>query len=187
MNKGNLVIFDFDELYKILRELRNNLNFDIINLALKDKKKIHDDFSSNDLFISKKKIPEIENQILISNFPIKIDKLIEKVNIKFLNQNYSNQSKIHIGKYIFDLNSREMKFINQSLKLTEKECEMIVYLSKSKKPVSVSELQSSVWGYQSQLETHTVETHIYRIRKKMIESFSDDNFIKFDKKGYFLN
>ena len=55
MNKGNLVIFDFDELYKILLELRNNLNFDIINLGLKDKKKIYDDFSSNDLFISKKK------------------------------------------------------------------------------------------------------------------------------------
>ena len=184
MDKGNLVIFDFDELYKILRELRNNLNFEIINLALKDKKKIHDDFSSNDLFISKKKIPEIENQILISNFPIKIDKLIEKVNIKFLNQNYNNQSKIHIGKYIFDLNSREMKFINQSLKLTEKECEMIVYLSKSKKPVSVNELQSSVWGYQSQLETHTVETHIYRLRKKITDFFDDKEFIISEKNGY---
>ena len=184
MNKGNLVIFDFDELYKILLELRNNLNFDIINLALKDKKKIHDKFSSNDLFISKKRIPEIENQILIENFPIKIDKLVEKVNIKFLNQNYINQSKIRIGKYIFDFNSREMKFINQSFKLTEKECEMIIYLSKSKKPVSVSEMQSSVWGYQSQLETHTVETHIYRLRKKIIDFFDDKEFIISGKNGY---
>ena len=82
------------------------------------------------------------------------------------------------------LTQEKMKFINQSLKLTEKECEMIVYLSKSKKPVSVNELQSSVWGYQSQLETHTVETHIYRLRKKITDFFDDKEFIISEKNGY---
>ena len=73
------------------------------------------------------------------------------------------------------------------LKLTEKEINSLIYLNKSENSVNIQELQSKVWGYHSELETHTVETHIYRIRKKMIESFSDDNFIKFDNKGYFLN
>ena len=59
-----------------------------------------------------------------------------------------------------------MSSTNNRLKLTEKEINSIIYLSKSKKPVKIQELQSNVWGYQSQLETHIVETHIYRLRKK---------------------
>ena len=72
------------------------------------------------------------------------------------------------------------------LKLTEKEINIITYLSKSNKPVSIDELQENVWGYQSDIETHTVETHIYRLRKKMNNIFSDENFIKSSKAGYII-
>ena len=74
----------------------------------------------------------------------------------------------------------------KSLKLTEKETNTITYLSKVKKPVSVNELEEIVWRYQSDIETHTVETHVYRLRKKLKKSFDDQNFIKSDKKGYFI-
>ena len=73
---------------------------------------------------------------------------------------------------------------NIKLKLTEKEINTITYLSKSDKPVSVDELQEKVWSYQSDMETHTVETHIYRLRKKILNTFNDNNFITSEKNGY---
>ena len=70
------------------------------------------------------------------------------------------------------------------LKLTEKEINTITYLSKSKKPVSIDELQAKVWSYQPDIETHTVETHIYRLRKKILKTFNDNEFIISKKNGY---
>ena len=73
---------------------------------------------------------------------------------------------------------------NTKLKLTEKEINTIIYLSKSNKPVSIDELQEKVWSYQSDIETHTVETHIYRLRKKILKIFNDNEFIVSKKNGY---
>ena len=73
---------------------------------------------------------------------------------------------------------------NQKLKLTEKEINSIMYLFKIKKSVKVQELQLEVWGYHSQLETHTVETHIYRLRKKILETFNEKQFLKSTTSGY---
>ena len=75
-------------------------------------------------------------------------------------------------------------FNKKKIKLTEKESSIILYLLKYKKPISIEELQSKVWGYQSELETHTVETHIYRLRKKILKIFNDANFIISKKNGY---
>ena len=77
-----------------------------------------------------------------------------------------------------------MFFNDVKLKLTEKEINSIIYLSKSTKAIKILELQSKVWGYQSELETHTVETHIYRLRKKILKTFNDNNFIISGKDGY---
>ena len=82
------------------------------------------------------------------------------------------------------MNSRELSRKNQYLKLTEKETNVIIFLLKSKKPIGVNQLQNEVWSYQSDLETHTVETHIYRLRKKMNEKFNDDKCIQNTEKGY---
>ena len=73
---------------------------------------------------------------------------------------------------------------DNKLKLTEKEINTITYLSKSDKPVSIDELQEKVWSYQSNIETHTVETHIYRLRKKILNTFNDKDFIISEKDGY---
>ena len=73
---------------------------------------------------------------------------------------------------------------NIKLKLTEKEINTITYLSKLNKPISIAELQEKVWSYQSDIETHTVETHIYRLRKKILNTFNDDEFILSKKNGY---
>ena len=73
---------------------------------------------------------------------------------------------------------------DNKLKLTEKEINTITYLSKSNKPVGVDELQKKVWSYNYDIETHTVETHIYRLRKKILNKFNDNEFIISDKNGY---
>ena len=100
---------------------------------------------------------------------------------------FNKQSNIKIGNYTLDLNSREMIGLKGKLKLTEKEINSITYLFKLRKPVKIQELQLNVWGYQSDLETHTVETHIYRLRKKILKKFNDTQFIKSTPNGYQIN
>jgi len=180
----NLIIFKFNSLYHILEELSLDLNFNIFFVdnenTLNDKVQKF----SNYLVISNKKYLDINNQFILDDVPIDIFKLIEKINIEFLKLQFSNQSQVKLSNYIIDLNSREMKTNKMKLKLTEKEINTIMYLSKSNKPVSIDELQDKVWSYQSDMETHTVETHIYRLRKKILKSFEDNQFILSKKNGY---
>ena len=184
MSSQKLIIFKFNILYCILEELDLKLNFKIINID--NENLLRNEITSlNDyLIISGKKNLNINNQIILDNFPINISKLIEKINVEFLKLQFSNQSQVKIKNYIIDLNSREMLLNNIKLKLTEKESNTIIYLSKKNKPVSVNELQESVWSYQTDIETHTVETHIYRLRKKILNTFQDDKFIVSEKNGY---
>ena len=136
------------------------------------------------LIISKKKILNYSNQYIFDHSPLTVPKFIEKINIEFLKKNFIEQSEINIKNYIINLNARTMSFEDLSLKLTEKEINIIIYLFNIKKPVNVDELQTKVWGYQSEIETHTVETHIYRLRKKIQSLFKDDQFLISKKNGY---
>ena len=171
-------------MYHILEELGLDLNFNIdyadSENSLNEKVKN----SNNHLIISKKKYSDNSNQFVLDNVPINIFKLIEKINIEFLKIQFSSQSEVKVSKYTIDLNSREMSINNIKLKLTEKEINTITYLSKSNKPVGIDELQKKVWSYQSTIETHTVETHIYRLRKKILNTFNDNEFIISEKNGY---
>ena len=184
MSIQNLIIYKFRSLYHILEELGLDLNFKVIFIdnenSLNSKVKNIDNY----LIITNKKFSEIDDQFILENTPIKIFKLVEKINVKFLKLQFNNQSAVKINNYNVDLNSREMKINNTKLKLTEKEINTIIYLSKSKKPINVDELQEKVWSYQSDMETHTVETHIYRLRKKILNTFNDNEFIISKKNGY---
>ena len=180
----NLIIYKFISLYHILEEIGLDLNFNITYTdnenSLKEKVKN----LNNCLIISNKKYTDIGNQFVLDNLPTNISKLIENINIEFLKLQFNNQSEVKVNKYIINLNSREMLTNNIKLKLTEKEINTITYLSKSSKPVSIDELQEKVWSYQSDIETHTVETHIYRLRKKILNAFQDNELIISKKNGY---
>ena len=184
MGTQNLIIYKFNELYHILEELEVDLNFNITfansENSLNEKVKN----LNNHLIISKKKSSDIGNQFILDNLPINIFKLVEKINIEFLKIQFNSQSKVKVKNYTIDLNSREILINNMKLKLTEKEINTITYLSKSNKPVGVDELQKKVWSYNYDIETHTVETHIYRLRKKILNKFNDNEFIISDKNGY---
>ena len=171
-------------MYHILEEISLDLNFEITYVdnenLLNEKTKI----LNNCLVITNKKYSNISNHFILDNLPLNIFKLVEIINIEFLKIQFNSQSEVHIKNYVIDLNSREMLLNNIKLKLTEKEINTITYLSKQNKPVSIDELQEKVWSYQSDMETHTVETHIYRLRKKISNSFNDKEFIVSKKNGY---
>ena len=168
-------------LFDILNEINQNLNFKIIDGLSKN-------FSyenlDNYLIISTKDESIKKDQVIISNFPIKLKKLIEIINVNFLKKNYTSQSSIKISNYILDLNSRTLNSNKSKLNLTEMEANLILFLKNSRKPTNIKRLQKEVWGHVPNLETHTVETHIYRLRKKIKEKFKDDYFINSSKNGY---
>ena len=186
MSVQNLIIYKFSSLYQILEEISSDLNFNITFVdnenSLNDKIKNFNHY----LIASNKRYSNIDAQIVLDNLPINIFKLIEKINIEFLKHQFNNQSEFQINKYKIDLNSRELLLNSSKLKLTEKEINTIIYISKSNKPVSIDELQEKVWSYQSDIETHTVETHIYRLRKKILKTFNDNEFIISKKDGYHI-
>ena len=184
MSPQNLIIYKLNSLYHILEELDLDLNFKInsVNDEVSLINKIEN--FNNYLILTNKKNINFNNQFILDNKPINIFKLIEKINIEFLKIKFNSQSQVKINKYTIDLNSREMVINNTKLKLTEKEINTITYLSKLNRTVSIDELQENVWGYQSDIETHTVETHIYRLRKKILNTFNDNGFIISEKNGY---
>ena len=184
MSVQNLIIYKFSTLYQILEEISSDFNFNIA--FVEDENSLNDKIKNFNHYIitSNKKYSGIDIQLILDDLPINVFKLVEKINIEFLKQQFNSQSELQIKKYIINLNSRELLFNNSKLKLTEKEINTIIYISKSNKPVSIDELQEKVWSYQSDIETHTVETHIYRLRKKILNTFNDNEFIISKKNGY---
>ena len=186
-NQNLIIIYKFKSLYNVLEELSLDLNFNVIFASDEDTLNSKVENLERYLIISKKKYSNICNQITLHNAPINILKLVEKINTEFLKIQFYNQSELKINNYIIDLNSRELIKKNIKLKLTEKETNTIIYLSKSHRSVTVGELQKKVWSYKSDIETHTVETHIYRLRKKILKTFNDNQFIISGNNGYQIN
>ena len=183
-----LIIFRYKELFNILEEIKENFEF---KLEFYEKErgleKLENNNLSDYLVIAKKKLSNLNKQIIIDKSPININDLIQTLNINFLKSKFIEQSKIDLGRYNLDLNSRILNQNEKELELTEKESSILIFLKQSKDPVKIDQLQEKVWGYNSELETHTVETHVYRLRKKINDKFYDNEFIISDKKGYFLN
>ncbi|MDC3307750.1 helix-turn-helix domain-containing protein [Candidatus Pelagibacter sp.] len=195
MIKQNLFIINYNSLYEILNEIKDKLSFNIENYVSEDifLKKSDTDLKnsliiskSNDKLILEKKLdPKIFFDL--SLFPIPIDRLIELINIQLIKLRFNQQSKISIKGYELDINSKFIAKNDLHLKLTEKEIEIILYLSAIKKKCDVADLQKNIWGYSINMETHTVETHIYRLRKKIGDKFNDQSFILSHKSGYFID
>ena len=186
MNSRILIIYEYQILYQVLNEISESLNFEIIQSNEKDLKELNYDQKNNYLIISEKKIEGVKNSLILDNLPIKFEKLIEIINIKFLKNKFLDQSHVKIGEYNLDLNSRKISFRNKSLNLTERETNLIIFIN-DKKNVTIKELQKKVWDYSPDLDTHTVETHIYRLRKKMKETFGNESFILNTTKGYSID
>ena len=205
MIKNNIVIFKCNALYQILSEIKSNLSFDIKNFipdeldkkdltnsiilskliyrdSLHQKKNIN---KNKIIFLLKKgEVLPITNKNQYIFYPFHIYDLLEKINIELIKQRYNDQSSINILNYSLDFNSKIISNKESEIKLTEREVEIILFLKESDNPQNVNVLQNKVWGYTAELETHTVETHIYRLRKKIADVFKDKNFIISSDDGY---
>jgi len=195
MNKQKVYTVNSLNLYNILEEIKDYLNFNIEFIDLS--KFSRNDFQNNDfqssLFLvfekdkfKADKVLDLKNIIYLQDLPISLSKLVEKINIFSLKFNFKSQSKIKVNDYVVDTNERKIIKNNNELKLTEREIEIILFLNKKETPQNVDSLQTQIWKQKKELETHTVETHIYRLRKKINEKFNDNNFIKSNEVGYFI-
>mgnify|MGYP006090906619 CR=1 FL=1 len=198
MTKQFINIVEIPILHDILHEIKNLFSFKILNFVnthnfLKDiNKESFEIGNSITITISKKSNQQLllnkeintNFLILLESKPIKINELIDKINILFIKKKYDSQSQLKIKNFILNINSRIISYKGNELKLTEREIDIILFLNENEAPQPVISLQNKVWKYSNSLETHTVETHIYRLRKKIKNTFNDDSFILSLKEGY---
>ena len=191
----NVFIINYNSLYEILDEIKENLSFKIIKFENEEDFEKKFDLDRLDYLVISKTDRKLLSNINITdkNFlgfndlPLSFKKLLELINIKLIKLKFNQQSKITIKGYELNLNSKFFSKGSLKLKLTEKEIEIILYLNDKKIKHDVADLQKNIWDYSTDMETHTVETHIYRLRKKISDLFKDEKFILSHKNGYFID
>ena len=120
------------------------------------------------------------------NMPFKVNNFKKKVISLLAKHKFKLSSLINLKDYVIDKNERKIKKNDLELQMTEKETNFLILFSQYDKPLSRNFVLKKVWKYSSETDTHTVETHIHRLRKKISEKFNDDNFIKNNKDGYYI-
>ena len=186
MSTKTLFILESIKLFEILNEIKSYLNFKIQYVDRKSINEINLNSSDDYLIVSLESYNQYSNYINIDKLPRKINELIQMINLNFIKNQFVEKSNYKLGKYNLNLNSRVISFKNINLDLTEREIEMLLFINYNNK-ASLKMIQKNVWKHLLDLETHTVETHIYRLRKKIKDNFEDKNFLGFENGEYFLN
>ena len=194
MVNQKLYIINLSNFYNIISELQEHIGYEILKFDNKEiffnKYESKSISTENSILVVHEKEYDFfvknlnEDQIIKLKPPVNIFTFIENLNVRFIQKKYQDQSNVNVKDFFLDINSRELKKGKSSLKLTERETDMILFLNNSKKPVNVETLEKEIWQHSSELETHTVETHIYRLRKKIKAEFGNDDLIKSNKNGY---
>jgi DNA-binding response OmpR family regulator len=201
MHKLNVLILGpksftstLDELKSFLKFIphfnASNIKYDVIlfhrealenklNKQLLDKSNVLKICATN----KKEKMNTEENYLELPTTLKQLNSIVESVSVK---KKFNENSSIKINDYTLDKNEKKLTKENNFVILTEKEIQLLELFSNHKKPISKDKILSSVWQYSSDADTHTVETHIYRLRKKINNKFIDDKFILNNKEGYYL-
>ena len=208
MHKINVLAFGSKNFNTSLEELKDHLNFKLTtidkNIEIKlfenyDVLFCHQDFLKESLSLESLKNSNKIKILAFNSNKIKSDIFNDKIklpasvkNINFIiensiiKKNFSQNSSIKIKSYILDKNEKKLINDKSYILLTEKEIQLFELFLNYKKPISKNIILSQVWKYSDDADTHTVETHIYRLRKKIKSKFSDENFILNNKSGYLL-
>ena len=169
-------------------QIGSNKEIDLILFhieVLKDKqqKKIID--ASNSL-----KICAAIKKDLSSNYDayLELPATLKEINAVIENtaarKKFSKNSSIKIKDYFLNKNEKILSKLSDSITLTEKEVQLLELFLINKEPITKKIILSSVWNYSAEADTHTVETHIYRLRKKILDKFNDNDFLLYNKLGY---
>jgi len=168
-NNWIIIFFKNNENKKIYKEIiKENLPLIII-----------DNFKKKDKKMSKELIDSL-------NMPFRIINLKNKITSLSAKYEFNKSSLINLGSYVIDKNQRKIKKENLELKLTEKEIDFLILFTENEKPLNRDFVLKKVWKYSTETDTHTIETHIHRLRKKIFQKFKDSNFIKNNQKGYYI-
>ena len=138
------------------------------------------------ILASNSKDKGLENFDHVINLPTTLNDLNKVVEQAAIKKKFHQNSSIKVKDYLLDKNEKKLIKNDKSIILTEKEIQLIELFSKKNKSLSKNLILSTVWNYSSEADTHTVETHIYRLRKKINKLFEDENFIINTKDGYKL-
>jgi DNA-binding response OmpR family regulator len=209
----NILVFGTYNFNKTLDEIKNKLSFNLVmydseDYLKKTNQNYHILFVNNEFLLKQNEVDLIELErfnlpilLLIDsqssikrNFlfddqvylPINILDLKKKVNDLLSSFKFSKNSSINIKNYTIDKNLKTMSKDDISINLTEKEVNLLVLLNEEKKPLNKKLILKKIWQYSTDVDTHTVETHIYRLRKKVLDKFGDKEFINIFKDGYSL-
>ena len=201
MHKLNVLILGSSSFVTTLNELKSFLKFNPLSNntntdpnvilfhtdALKDKKqkKFIEVNNSIKICLGKKKDfrDNFDDNLELPTTLKEINAIVENTSAK---NKFSKNSSIEIKNYLLNKNEKKLSKLDNFIILTEKEVQLLDLFLKNKNPMSKDKILSSVWNYSSDADTHTVETHIYRLRKKITAKFNDENFIMNNKDGYFL-
>ena len=207
MHQLNVLVLGPDSFISTLNELKSYLKFNIVKdtnilnnnsftqydvlffhkKVLENKK---DEENINNIDSIKILVTDNSNKINIYNAILKLPTTINEINSivesSAAKKQFSKNSSIKIKEFLLDKNEKKLIKNNNSIILTEKEVQLLELFLNNKKPISRNKILSLVWHYSSEADTHTVETHIYRLRKKISDNFSDDQFILNNKEGYYL-
>ncbi len=169
---------------------KQNHNFDIILFHTEcNKNKKQKDFIANHnsmkICAGKKKNSQ-DNFDAFLELPTNIKEINSVVESTAAKKKFNKNSSIEVKNYLLNKNEKKLSKLNQFINLTEKEVQLLELFLNNKKPISKDNILSSVWNYSSDADTHTVETHIYRLRKKVTDKFMDEKFILNNKDGYYL-
>jgi len=186
-------IFFFENLDDCLKNIKDNIIKNIIVTHLSNFESIEQsDFKiGNSIFYLAGKKNNICIKTKFQRYeliycPFDLNNFIEKINLAYIKSRFLINSKIKLLNYTINLNAREIAIGQKKLKLTEREKDFLLFLKNSNEPQTIRNILESVWGYSKRMETHTVETHVHRLRKKFLDSFNDNSFIKNNKKGYYI-
>ena len=201
MHKLNVQILGPSSFFSTLNELKKFLKFnpliensDVdVNIilfhtdVLQDNKKKDYIVNSDSIKICAGKRKDLFNNCDATiELPATLNEINAAVDNAAVKKKFNINSSIELKSYLLNKNEKKLSKLNDHILLTEKEVQLLELFLKSKKPISKDSILSSVWNYSSDADTHTVETHIYRLRKKIAEKFMDDQFILNDKNGYYL-
>jgi len=206
--KNSLLVFGTKNFNNSLNEVKEYLNFSLF--FFNDHTILNDKISSISAFLIDNEVCDnTKNLNLINSVNNKPVLLLEKpgvlktcshsdkvslpitlfdLNTRIVNlitsSRFNQNSSLKIKEYIIDKNEKKIKKKNLSIRVTEKEIELIQLLFNEKNPLSKNNLLKKLWKYSEDADTHTVETHIYRLRKKILDKFNDEDFIVNSKAGY---
>ena len=172
--------------------MKNSLDdFDVIiyhheYLEKKNKLKFSNDSNCIKILFSPKNKNINSSLDAVIELPTTIKEINSMVENSVAKKKFNKNSSITIKNYLLDKNEKKLIKKNNFIILTEKEIQLLELFLNSNKPISKNKILSIVWHYSIDADTHTVETHIYRLRKKIIDKFSDEKFIFNNKEGYFF-